>query len=111
MNGSTLATPLQPHVQAQYYAAVIAAEAIGPSGNTTVVELFVDDDRIAGYAFYESSILARVMLINSQAYLSTDAARPAVHIDLNSTGNATLPVLITVKRLFVPYVTSEFFRN
>ncbi|PPQ64596.1 hypothetical protein CVT26_001994 [Gymnopilus dilepis] len=103
LNGSTLVTPLQPHVQAQYYAAVIAAEAIGPSGNTTVVELFVDDDRIAGYAFYETSILAKVMLINSQAYLSTDAARPAVHIDLNSMGNAILPVLITVKRLFVPH--------
>ncbi len=44
---------MAPHVQPQYYAAIIIGEALGDSGQTQAVELSIDNSRIAGYAFYE----------------------------------------------------------
>ncbi|KAF8905059.1 hypothetical protein CPB84DRAFT_1814293 [Gymnopilus junonius] len=92
LDGTTLTTPLAPHIQPQYYAAIIAAEPL----------LTIDNPRISGYAFYESDVLARVMLINSQEYLSINATRTSIHISLNLTGLATIPSSVTVKRLFIP---------
>ncbi|KAL0567774.1 hypothetical protein V5O48_014224 [Marasmius crinis-equi] len=101
IDGSDLPAPLPPHVQPQYYAAIIAAEAIGDSGSTHLAEINVDDERIAGYAFFEDGVLVRAVFVNAQAYLSdsTETARPSVHLDLDF-GNATTES-VTVKRLLI----------
>jgi hypothetical protein len=65
IDGSPLSQPAPPHVAPTY--AIIAAEAIGSSGSTYVSELFVDDPRVSGYAFYEGGVLARAVFINSSA--------------------------------------------
>ena len=65
-----------PHIQPTYYAAIIAAEAIGnnnANGVVRAVELALDHPRLAGYAFYEGGEkekkkLTKMLLINSQAY-------------------------------------------
>ncbi|KAF7374972.1 Glycoside hydrolase family 79 protein [Mycena sanguinolenta] len=68
LDGSTLATPQLPHIQPQYYAAIIAAEAIGDSGDTQALEININNTRISGYAFYESGALKRAVFINSLAF-------------------------------------------
>lgn len=47
----------QPHIQPPYYAAVIAAEAIGPLGLTGVIELEIriSETQVSGYAFFEGT--------------------------------------------------------
>ncbi|KAF9254975.1 hypothetical protein L218DRAFT_992089 [Marasmius fiardii PR-910] len=98
LDGSALPEPLPPHVQPQYYAAIIAAEAIGKNGNTQVVELSVDEERVTGYGFYERGVLDRAVFINLQAWLSgTGGARPSVHLDVNVAGKTRM----TVKRLAI----------
>ncbi|TFK40176.1 glycoside hydrolase family 79 protein [Crucibulum laeve] len=100
LDGSTLPEPLLPHVQPQYYAAIIAAEAIGDSGNAHAVELSINDPQIAGYAFYEGTDLARVVLINSKAYFKSDTtARPKTHICLSFLGGRRRTAI--VKRLAI----------
>ena len=100
-DGTPLSSPLPPHVQPQYYGAIIAAEAIGNSGDTCVIELSIADDRISGYAFYEHGHLVRALIINSQAFLSTASApRTSVHITLSG----DVPTVMTVKRLNIPLV-------
>ncbi|KAJ7216001.1 glycoside hydrolase family 79 protein [Mycena pura] len=102
LNGSTLATPQAPHIQPQYYAAIIIAEAIGDSGDTQVVELSISDTRLSGYAFYESGSLKRAVFINSLAYLaSTTTARPSTHVDISFSGSGTAPSSFSVKRLVI----------
>jgi hypothetical protein len=101
LDGSTLDKPLAPHVQPPYYAAIIAAEAIGNSGSTAAVELSVNNSRIAGYAFYESGSLVRAVFINSQAYLTGDESRGSVHIDLKFGGSGSPPLNMSVKRLAI----------
>ncbi|KAJ7597554.1 glycoside hydrolase family 79 protein [Mycena floridula] len=84
-DGSTI-PPLAPHVQPQYYAAIIAAEAIGPHA-TQAFELVIDNPRISGYAFYENGVLKRALLINSRAFLKANSTtepqntRTSVHVD------------------------------
>ncbi|KAG7092119.1 hypothetical protein E1B28_008493 [Marasmius oreades] len=98
LDGSDLPAPLPPHVQPQYYAAIIAAEAIGKGGRTQIAELSIDNTRITGYAFYESGVLKRAVFINLQAFLSgTSGARPSVHLDFSVSGKARM----TVKRLAI----------
>lgn len=107
LDGSTLPTPLPPHVQPQYYAAIIAAEAIGNSGNTRVVELNITDTSISGYAFYQGNQLTKAIMINSLAFFTTTTTpRSSTHVDLNFTTGA-VPLRMDVKRLFVAYV--QFF--
>ncbi|KAJ7084186.1 ricin B lectin domain-containing protein [Mycena epipterygia] len=102
LDGSTLATPQAPHVQPQYYAAIIIAEAIGASGATQVAELSISDTRLSGYAFYESGALKRAVFINSLAYLSTTTAtRPSTHVSLTFSGGGTAPSSFEVKRLVI----------
>jgi hypothetical protein len=50
LDGSTLLQPLSPHIQPLYYAAIIAAQLIGSSGSTTIVELTVDNTQISSYS-------------------------------------------------------------
>ena len=110
LNANDLTTPLPPHIQPQYYAAIIAAEAIGNSGNAHVIELIITDNRISGYAFYESGKLTKAILINSLAFLNfttTMTARPSMHVSLTFTSGSA-PSKMNVKRLFVPYVQLLF---
>lgn len=100
LDGSQLPQPLPPHIQPPYYAAVIAAEAIGPSGHTCMTELEIDDMQVSGYAFFEESVLARAVFINLNAF--TSGTRGSVHIDLNLSGYGRQPTAITAKRLSVP---------
>lgn len=107
LDGSILSTPLLPHIQPQYYAAIIAAEAIGNSGNTRVVELNITDTRVSGYAFYQGNQLKKAIFINSLAFFTTTTTpRPSTHVDLSFI-SGTVSSKMEVKRLFVPYV--QFF--
>lgn len=101
-------SPVPAHVQPPYYAAIIAAEAIGGSGATRVVEIEIDHERVSGYAFYDdgSEKVGRVVLLNSQAWFEASAKegeeRLSVHISLpfdstNAPGN------MRVKRLSIGY--------
>ncbi|KAK1233539.1 hypothetical protein PQX77_003296 [Marasmius sp. AFHP31] len=104
LDGSELPEPLPPHIQPQYYAAIIAAEAIGKSGNTQIAEISIDNDRISGFGFYENGRLARAVFINSQAFLeeSGDSTRPSIHLDFDVTGSNG-PTDMTVKRLAIDH--------
>lgn len=100
LDGSILPSPQPPHVQPQYYAAIIAAEAIGDGGNTVVIELNVNDTRVSGYAFYEGTTLARAVFINSQAFLRTNSGnRASKHIDLDWASEAQ--ETMRLKRLII----------
>ncbi|KAG5651520.1 hypothetical protein H0H81_008357 [Sphagnurus paluster] len=82
LDGSPLPEPIAPHVQPQYYAAIIAAEAIGNTGDAKILEINIDHPRISGYAFYENDRLVRAVLINSKAFLPESTSRSSIHIDL-----------------------------
>lgn len=107
LDGSPLAVPQQPHVQPQYYAAIVAAEAIGHSGQTQATELIIDDARISGYAFYESGALKRAVFINSLAFLQGATNRTSAHLDLSFSGTGTKPTAFSVKRLVIGCVSYE----
>ena len=109
LNGSPLPTPVPPHIQPQYYAAIIAAEAIGNSNNTQVIELNITDTRISGYAFYQGGQLRKAILINSLAFFTnTTTPRLSTHVNLTF-ASGTVSSQMNVKRLFVPYVQFFFF--
>ena len=73
---------------------------MGKSGNTQIAEIPIDNDRIAGYGFYEDEKLVRAVFLNSEAFLkeSGGSARPRVHLDLDISGGSTD---MTVKRLAI----------
>jgi len=100
LDGSPLSQPLAPHVQPQYYAAIIAGEAIGTTGSSTVTELDINNTFVSGYAFFEGGKLKRAVLINSQAFLSTSTgARTSVNVALSFAGSGSAPKTVQVKRL------------
>ncbi|KAJ6494713.1 glycoside hydrolase family 79 protein [Mycena vitilis] len=101
LDGSPLATPLKPHVQPQYYAAIIAAEAIGDSGDTKAAELTINNSRISAYAFYEGGALKRALFINSLAFLAGATNRTSTHLDLTFSGTGAKPASFSVKRLVI----------
>ena len=109
LDGSPLSQPLAPHVQPAYYAAIIAAEAIGHTGSARAVELSIDDPRIAGYAFYEGKKLVRAVLINSQAYLANNAtgSRGTIHVNIQLDGHPGAPSLMAIKRLAIGCVLTS----
>ncbi|KAJ7599271.1 glycoside hydrolase family 79 protein [Mycena floridula] len=100
LDGSPIA-PLAPHVQPQYYAAIVAAEAIGRSGNTEIVDINVSDVQIAVYGIYEGTKLARALIINSLSFPSSSTNRTSEHIDFSISGSGTLPTSMTIKRLAI----------
>ena len=100
LDGSSLQQPLPPHIQPLYYAAIIAAQLIGSSGFTTIVELTVDDTQISGYAVFEGNALVRAVFINLNVF--TTGTRNSVHLTLNFSGNGKQPASIVVTRLFIP---------
>ncbi|KAJ3752598.1 glycoside hydrolase family 79 protein [Lentinula raphanica] len=87
LDGSTLPSPLSPHVQPQYYAGIVAAEAIGKSGNTQISELDIDDPQISGFVFYEDYEEKRMILINHTPYFNEDESagtqRPVTDVRIN----------------------------
>lgn len=100
LDGSPLDEPIPPHIQPEYYAAIIVNEAIGNCGATKIVELPIDHPRVSGYAFFEGDELARAVLINSQAYFRNGGVnRTTIHLDLEFGGRA--PKLMKVKRLAI----------
>ncbi|KAJ7464179.1 glycoside hydrolase family 79 protein [Mycena latifolia] len=101
LDGSTLSSPLAPHVQPQYYAAIIAAEAIGDSGQTQTVELSINNTRVSGFAFYEGRALKRAVFINSLAFFAGAMNRTSIHLDLSFSGSGTKPTSFSVKRLII----------
>ncbi len=105
LDGSLLPAPLPPHVQPQYYAAVVAGEAVGRSGNTQAVEIPIDNPRLAGYAFYEHGALVKAVLINSQAHFA-NATRSVNHVGFDSSGT-TKPAKAHVKRLAIGCVSCK----
>ncbi|KAF5382078.1 hypothetical protein D9615_004232 [Tricholomella constricta] len=107
LDGSTLPSPLPPHVQPAYYGAIVAAEAIGASGSTRVIELSIDNNQITGYAFYEGKKLVRAVLINSNAFLQGSANRASVHLDFSFTGNGMAPTKASVKRLVIGHADDQ----
>ncbi|KAI0249844.1 hypothetical protein BJV78DRAFT_1223807 [Lactifluus subvellereus] len=100
LDGTALAQPLPPHIQPLYYAAVIAAEAIGPLGITRVVELDVNNAQISGYAFFEGNSLSRAVFINLNAFMNGN--RGFQHLTFNFAGVGTQPTSVIIKRLFLP---------
>ncbi|KXN91627.1 hypothetical protein AN958_12479 [Leucoagaricus sp. SymC.cos] len=100
-DATPLPEPLPPHVQPQYYAAIITAEAIGARGNTRIQELSINDPSIAGYAFYEGSRLARAVFINSHAFLKSSSSRGQIHLDLTFTNGAATSAKL--KRLTIAH--------
>ncbi|KAK2463462.1 hypothetical protein APHAL10511_004548 [Amanita phalloides] len=86
LDGTPLAEPLAPHVQPQYYAAIIIAEAIGTSGNVQLMEIQIDDPNLAGYAIYERGRLRRVVIINSKAFFK-GRQRTTTRLTLNVQGS------------------------
>ncbi|KAJ7773107.1 glycoside hydrolase family 79 protein [Mycena metata] len=105
LDGHVLDPPLQPHIQPQYYAAIIIAEAIGDSGNTQALEFNINDSRISGYGFYESGTLKRAVFINSLAFLSGTTTRPSTHLNLTFSGSGTEPTSFSLKRLVIGHAT------
>ncbi|KAG6909980.1 hypothetical protein DXG01_013980 [Tephrocybe rancida] len=107
LDGSQLPEPVPAHVQPQYYAAVIAGEAIGKTGRAQILEIKIDNTQIAGYGFYEDGTLARAVFINSKTYLPESTNRTSVHLDLGFTAVAgvKLPRTMTVKRLVIGHAT------
>ncbi|KAF8208721.1 glycoside hydrolase family 79 protein [Mycena galopus ATCC 62051] len=102
IDGTPLSVPLPPHVQPAYFAALVAAEAIGTSGVTTSVELDIADDQVSGYAFYEHDVLKRVVLISHTMFFADSGLpRGVTQIALNCTGGKAT-AKANVKRLFIP---------
>lgn len=105
VTGQPLEVPLPPHIQPQYYAAIIAAEASGASNNVFFVELSVNDPRISAYAFYEGTILISAVFIDSTGYYrnaSAPGTRRSTHINLVFPRDPFRST-ITIKRLSIPF--------
>ncbi|KAJ6544845.1 glycoside hydrolase family 79 protein [Mycena vulgaris] len=106
LDGTPLSSPLPPHVQPTYYAAIIAAELRGATRNARISEIAINDTRIAGYAAFEGDDLVRAVFINSQAFLQGDTNRTSVHLDLAFSGKA--PRKTTVKRLAIAHADDAY---
>lgn len=104
LDGSPIA-PLAPHVQPAYYAAIIAAEAIGSSGTTQAAEISIDENNVSGYAFYEYGSLSKAVFINTIAYFSGAGVRNSTHIDFSFTGTGHASNMMSVKTLKIGYAS------
>ena len=116
IDGSPLSTPLPPHVQPQYYSAIIITEFIGmsPGSQNRIAELQINDSRLSGFAAFDgvTGSLTRIVLINSEAFLASQDAsgmkRPSKLVKISTSGRE----IGTVKRLAIMYVGYfHVFRN
>lgn len=104
---SPLAQPLPPQIQPNYYSAIVVAEAIGKTNDTSIIELNISNADVAGYAFYEGGTIARAVLLNMNAYLTnqTDSrSTEQVSFVFSGTGGgaasgSAIPGHMTIKRL------------
>ncbi|KAG2145236.1 glycoside hydrolase family 79 protein [Suillus clintonianus] len=104
LDGSPI-TPQAPHIQPAYYAAIIAAEAIGSSGTAQAVEITIDENDVSGYAIFEHGTLSKAVFINTIAYFAGAGARNSTHIDLCFTGSGHAAKKMSVKTLKIGYAT------
>ncbi|THV02264.1 hypothetical protein K435DRAFT_817806 [Dendrothele bispora CBS 962.96] len=104
-NGSELSSPLPPHIQPAYYAAVIAAEAIGKGGNTQIAELIVNNTMVSGHGFFVDGRITRAVFINLEAFLTTSSSRQSVHVDLSFASGG--PSEMSIKRLAIGHADDE----
>lgn len=103
IDASPLPTPLPPHVQPQYYAAIIAAEAIGSGSQPQIAELNIDNPTVSGYAIYEGTRLVRAVFINLKAFMkSATGARGKVTVSFDFVGGGVGSA--TLKRLAIQSV-------
>jgi len=108
-DGSPLNPPVAPHIQAPYYGAIVIAEFLGTNSNRTVSELDISSSStISGYALYGSNqALEKVLLIDSQAFLTTSAgSRPSTAIAFKFSASHS-PVNMTVKRLAIGHADDK----
>ncbi|KAN0078231.1 glycoside hydrolase family 79 protein [Tylopilus felleus] len=105
LNGSPIA-PLPPHIQPSYYAAIIAAEAIGSTGTTQVVEIPVNATDVSGYAVFEHGHLTRAVFVNLLAYLPGGGVRSTTHINIDLSGQGRAAQQMEVKRLDITYANA-----
>ncbi|KAI9567289.1 glycoside hydrolase family 79 protein [Boletus coccyginus] len=105
LNGSRIA-PIPAHIQPPYYAAIIAAEAIGSTSSAKVFEINVNATDISGYAVFEHGKLSRAVFVNMVAYLPGRGVRGATHIDINLSGTGVAAQKMGVKRLSIPYANA-----
>ncbi|KAK7041787.1 hypothetical protein VNI00_009076 [Paramarasmius palmivorus] len=84
LDASPLPSPIPPHIQPGYYAAIIAGEVIGRSPETKkIVELQVEEKHVAGFAVYESKRLRTAIFVNLKAYFrDQEPKRGKVKIEL-----------------------------
>ncbi|KAF5364746.1 hypothetical protein D9758_009300 [Tetrapyrgos nigripes] len=107
-DGSPLDTPLPPHIQPIYYAAIIAADATGDDGDTLLSVLEIDNDNITVHGFFDSNgAIKRAVFINLEGHFSdSDEERTSVHIDLDF-GDSDGPTTMQIKRLHVPFADAD----
>lgn len=100
-------TSLDPHIQPQYYAAIVVANFIGSSPSTSIVEIQLASQKyISGYAAYDANgQLARAVFINSKAHLSTSSSRGSVTLDLDfaASNGGTPPKTMRIRRLAIGF--------
>jgi hypothetical protein len=88
-----------PHIMPFYHVLLIVGEAIGNSGKSTLKELSIDETNVSGYGIWENGKLERIVLINSNLYLTTDSQRPVVTVNLQ---DLPAKARIQAKRFTVP---------
>ncbi|KAG6373312.1 glycoside hydrolase family 79 protein [Boletus reticuloceps] len=103
VDGSPI-TPLPPHIQPPYYAAIISAEVIGSTGHARMVEIPIDATDVSGYAIFEHGHLVRAVFINHVAYLPGAGVRSSTHININFDGFG--PQQMEVRRLDITYANA-----
>lgn len=102
IDGTTLSEPLPPHIQPAYYGALVAAEAIGKTGASSIVELQINDTTLAGFAIFEEKALKRAVLIDSTAFLLTSSGeRTSRNVTIIFNGSNPPPTFVDIKRLAI----------
>lgn len=100
------------HIGPLYYATLVAAEAIGSSGNTYVAELTSTNNTISGYGIWENKRLARLVLTNHDTYnvngTVVNATRSSQLVNLKSFGLVDVNIgTATIKSLYIPYTNAQ----
>jgi hypothetical protein len=107
---------LAPHIQPQYYAAIVIDTLLGKSArsSTRIAEIPIGTTNtapgnsvaaqyVSGYAAYKHGILARAVFINLRAYLSSSTTpRGSFNLDVtvpHPEGQPKAPRILRVRRL------------
>lgn len=95
-----------------FYAQLVAAEALGKSGNARVMDLYIDSNAYhrAGYAIYENGIASRLLLVN---YVQPTTPNANDYVATFAVGGgetglpAVTPASVKVKYLLADSVNSK----